>query len=173
MKTRVYITVLAVWTCILPGTLKAQTADNTAVKRNKIAIGLRSGDMSALTIKSYQGGSAIEGQLGIWNHGYSVTLLYEKYEPAFKGNGFNWYYGIGAHVAVYNNHYWVKEPYDRYRHYYNDEIGVGVDGVLGIEYTIPQIPFAISLDLIPYVESVSNGDVWVSMNPGLGIKFTF
>jgi len=42
-----------------------------------------------------------------------------------------------------------------------------------MEYKIPSIPFALSLDVKPYVEVITNGRVWTSLDPGLGIKVTF
>jgi hypothetical protein len=140
----------------------------------KTAIGLRAGETSGLTIKQFVGSStALEGIIGVWSHGISATLLYEKHVPAFDVDGLNWYYGAGGHVAFEAGRRLVYYRNDRYYRYNDGNIGLGVDGIIGMEYKIPSIPFAVSLDVKPYIEVISNGRVWTSLDPGLGIKVTF
>jgi hypothetical protein len=138
------------------------------------AIGLRAGTAtSGLTFKQFIGSrTALEGILGVWHHGFSITGLYEKYTPAFNVRGLNWYYGGGAHVAFETGHdfYYRNE---RHSHYHDDYFGIGVDGLVGMEYKIPPIPVAVSFDLKPFVEIHSNGGGWFGLDPGLGIKFAF
>lgn len=137
----------------------------------KTAIGLRAGETSGLTIKQFIGGNtALEGIIGIWSHGFSGTLLFEKY-AATGAEGLNIYYGGGGHVAfetAYHNWYYYKK--DRYYEYRHGYMGLGIDGVVGIEYKIPPVPIAISVDLKPFVEVTTGGSVWMSLDPGLGIK---
>lgn len=140
----------------------------------KTAIGLRAGETSGLTIKQFIGSNAaLEGIVGVWSHGMSATILYEKYTPAFDVNGLNWYYGAGGHVAFETGrtvYYYKNGRYDRYQ---DGSVGLGIDGLIGIEYKIPAIPFALSLDMKPYMEIISRGRVWMSLDPGFGIKVTF
>ena len=138
------------------------------------AVGVRVGETTAITFKNnFKPATALELQLGFWNHGFNTTLLIEKHVPAFNESGLQWYYGAGAHASFYNHYHWAKHYENGKRYYTTNEIGIGIDGVIGIEYKIPQIPFAISLDFIPYVELISNGDIWASANPGIGIKLCF
>lgn len=140
----------------------------------KTAIGLRAGETSGLTIKQFVGSStALEGIIGVWSHGISATLLYEKHVPAFDVAGLNWYYGAGGHVAFEAGRRLVYYRNDRYYRYNEGNVGLGIDGIIGMEYKIPSIPFALSLDVKPYVEVITNGRVWTSLDPGLGIKVTF
>lgn len=178
MKTRKFI--LA---AILIGffTFKGEAQDNGNIpdlaintSTYKTAIGLRGGETSGLTIKQFIGSStAIEGIIGMWYHGLSTTILYERHAPGFGVDGLNWYYGVGGHLAFQTGYYAYYYRNDRYRYYSNGNLGLGIDGVIGLEYKIPKAPFAISLDMKPYVEVASKGNVWMSLDPGLGIKVTF
>ncbi len=138
------------------------------------AVGLRGGETSGLTIKHFMNDHmALEGILGVWNRGFNATLLVERYQTAFSVAGLNWYYGLGGHMSVLTNGYiWYRNG-RRYAVYENDRMALGVDGIAGLEYKIPKTPLAVSLDVKPYVEIVSNGNVWLSADPGLGLKLTF
>ena len=143
------------------------------------AIGLRAGGTSGLTIKHFMGnGNAIEGIVGAWPNAFSVTGLYEWHVAQAGAPGLKWYYGVGGHAAFYSDrYYYYREgpngrPY-RYYRYVGNGTGLGVDGILGLEYKIPPIPFALSLDIKPYVEFNTNNAVYMAFDPGLGIKFTF
>ncbi|MES2588881.1 MAG: hypothetical protein V4622_07870 [Bacteroidota bacterium] len=141
------------------------------------AIGLRAGETSGLTAKQFIGSStAIEGIVGAWRYGISATVLFEKYVPAFNTSGLNWYYGAGGHASFKNRYYdryyySRRDYYDNY--YYNGGFGLGIDGILGIEYKINGAPIAFSLDLKPFFEINTNGGAWGSLDPGLGIKVAF
>jgi hypothetical protein len=140
------------------------------------AVGVRVGETSGLTIKGFVADdAAIEGILGLWHRGVSLTAMYELHNPAFNANGLSWYFGAGGHVALSNR----RDNYDWYRfgqrRYYieNGEAGLGIDGIIGLEYKIPQAPIAFSLDLKPFIEFGTRGGGWVSLDPGLGIKAAF
>ncbi|MCB9195828.1 MAG: hypothetical protein H6598_06365 [Flavobacteriales bacterium] len=140
----------------------------------KTAIGVRGGETSGLTIKHFMNShTALEGIVGVWNRGFSGTLLIERHQQAFNVDGLRWYYGFGGHATVVGNRYVWYNNGRRYAVYGDERIGLGIDGIAGIEYKIPKAPFALSFDLKPYVEVVSNGNVWMSLDPGLGIKVTF
>lgn len=140
----------------------------------KTAIGIRGGETSGLTFKQFINQSnAIKGILGGWRNGFSATLLFEHYETAFNTPGLNWYYGAGGHVSASSSRAYFYRDNDRFYRYTNGAVGLGVDGIVGLEYAIPKIPFAISLDVKPYAEVVTNGNIWLSIDPGLGIKVTF
>lgn len=144
----------------------------------RTAIGLRLGQTSGLTLKRYTGDrTAIEGIIGVWPNALSLTALFERYTYAGM-EGLRWYYGAGGHVAFQTNT--VKATYVTYdgRYYYysyraREDMGVGIDGLIGIEYKIPPIPFAISLDVKPFVEVSTSGYLYMFLDPGIGIKFTF
>lgn len=147
-----------------------------AMAQYDFAIGLRSGGTSGLTLKKNNGNSAVEGILGFWHHGISVTGLWEKQQNAFNEPGFTLFYGFGGHVAFYDDDFdgrggvaWYNHPH----HIDNGDFGIGIDGIVGLEYKIPNVPLAIDISLKPYMEIVSEGGVIFSPDPGIGIKLAF
>ena len=140
------------------------------------AIGLRSGGTSGITLKKNNGASALEGIIGFWHDGVSLTGLWEKNQMAFNEPGFNWFYGVGGHVSFYGDDFdgrygtsWYKHP-----HGIDDgDFGIGIDGVIGLEYKIPNVPIAFDIGLKPYIEIVSEGGIIFSPDPGIGIKIAF
>lgn len=142
------------------------------------AIGLRGGETSGLTIKNFiTERTAFEGIVGIWPSAFGLTGLYEWYTPAFNAEGLNWYYGVGAHVVLGTNRaYYVYTDEERDRTYYrykSGNLGIGLDGIVGLEYKIPAIPFAVSLDMKPFIEGNTEGGAFLSLDPGVGIKVAF
>jgi hypothetical protein len=145
----------------------------------RTAIGLRGGELGGLTIKHFTSSStAIEGILGL-GYGnpylFSATLLAERHIPALNISGMRWYYGAGGHITLVGAHSgYYRYPWGKYRYYYESgAVGLGLDGIFGLEYKIPPLPFAISLDFKPYVEVMTPGGMFWSLDPALGIKITF
>jgi len=135
----------------------------------RAAIGIRAGETSGITFKfPTGGGSKVELIAGIWSNWLNLTALYEKNVSAFNVNGMKWYYGGGGHVAFATGTYNEGRVYTR-----GDDFAIGVDGVVGLEYKIPPIPFAISVDIKPLLEIYRNGNVFLGIDPGIGVKFTF
>jgi len=134
------------------------------------AIGLRVGETSGVSFKFRSGSSSkVELLAGFWSDWLSLTALYEKNVQAFSVEGMNWYYRGGGHVSFATGSYYADG-----RHFTRGEdYAIGLDGILGLEYKIPPIPFAISVDLKPMMEMYRNGDIYVLIDPGIGIKFTF
>jgi hypothetical protein len=138
----------------------------------KTAIGIRGGETSGFTLKHFTGTeSAIEGIFGFWPDAFSITGLFEHYVNAGT-DGLYWYYGGGGHVGFNTGGLYYASESRRY-YYHSGETGIGIDGMLGIEYKIPRIPFAISLDLKPYMEITTMNRVYGSIDPGLGVKVAF
>lgn len=142
-----------------------------------IAFGARAGatgGSSGGTIKGFMTETvALEGIVGVWHGGITGTLLVEKYVPAFRTRGLNWYFGGGAHVTArtgYNRWYIIDK---RGYNYMNGGAGFGLDGIFGIEYKIPVAPVAFSLDFKPFMEFSSAGGFAVALDPGIGIKLAF
>ncbi len=137
------------------------------------AFGVRGIGTSGLTFKHFTGSTrAFEGIVGFGPDAFSLTVLTEFYGPAFDEPGLRWYYGIGGHLATQTR--WVNYRTDnRVYQRESDDIGIGVDGIFGIEYKINPVPIAISVDVKPFLEVTTGGDAYLAFDPGLGIKFTF
>ncbi len=142
----------------------------------KYAVGVRSGGTSGITLKKNFERTAIEGIIGFWNDGLSVTALWETRKIAFDEPHLYWYYGIGGHVSVYGEEFKGNGGASWYRHPHKKDqgdLGVGIDGIVGFEYKIPPIPFVISVDLKPNFEAISGGGLFFWIDPGVGIKIAF
>jgi hypothetical protein len=136
------------------------------------ALGIRVGGTTGLTLKhAYRPSMTFEGILGGFGNGFSITGLIEKNTRAFDERGLNWYYGAGAHIAVYNGRnrdYRWREIDDRA----DNDVGFGINGIIGLEYRLPDnVPIAFSIDLKPFVEVTTDGYAGFSLDPSIGVKF--
>lgn len=83
------------------------------------------------------GNSTIEGIALLGSQETVLTAMYENHRPIiFKWKGFNTYIGGGAHFGWYH----TDTLQDRFS---------GLDGIMGIEYKLPLLPFAGSFDFKP------------------------
>ncbi|MEO6849736.1 MAG: hypothetical protein ABI203_01265 [Mucilaginibacter sp.] len=171
MKKAIYSVLIIVSFLFVTQTSKAQ--DVTGYKPNyQFAVGLKFGGYENGISGKYFMNSAtsLEGILGFRAHGLVVTGLYELNLKAFNVDGFRFYYGFGAHIgAVGAGEYRRFNGDDQL--YTRSQILLGADGVLGLEYVIPESPIALSLDLNPRIELATGP--FFDIAPGLGIKYTF
>ncbi len=137
-------------------------------------VGIRAGETTGITYKKFIATStSLEGILGIWYHGLSVTALYQKYRPAFGAANLNWYYGGGCHMA-FKTGTSTLNTFGQRRYYYREGgLGLGIDGVFGLEYKVPAAPVAFSFDFKPFIEFNTRGGGWLSLDPGIQIKAAF
>jgi len=138
------------------------------------AIGIRGGETTGLTFKKFSGTSAaFEGIASVWYKGLSFTVLYEKYLPAFGAPNLNWYFGGGTHIAFKTGTSTLNTFGQRRYHYRDGGLGLGVDGIFGLEYKMPSAPVAISFDFKPFIEFNTYGGAWFNLDPGLQLKAVF
>ena len=114
-------------------------------------IGLRFGISNGITLKKFVSSeAAIEGIIALRKKGVGFTGLYEKHATAFDVKELQWYYGFGGHVGFWDDHRKYSDPI-----FSEDaETRAGIDGILGLEYTIEEIPFSISMDYHPFVNLI-------------------
>lgn len=140
--------------------------------QSRNALGIRGMGTTGLTYKHFNSRSrAIEIIMGFANNSFSLTGLYEKYANPFQSNYLDLYYGLGGHAVIRSNSRLGFER-DRFEDA-DDQFGLGVDGILGLELIIPNTPLAMSLDVKPFVEVVTSGNVYFGFDPGFGIKIFF
>lgn len=132
------------------------------------AIGFRGGESQGLTFKTFVGGeSAFDFILGTHYHGINFTVLYEKHANDIFGiDNLALFYGFGGHVGFYNSSYW---PWATTA--YSSGPVVGIDGVVGVEYTFDEIPINIALDIVPAFNVVPYFGYW--QRGALSIRYTF
>lgn len=149
----------------------------------KTGLGLRAGSPAGVTIKHFfRGPVAVEGIVGtnFNRRGFNVTLLLEKHGTAFQSRGLLWYYGLGGHVSSYKGHDYYAWYYDRKgrlrytadyydnRHYW----GLGIDGVLGLEYQFKDLPFTLGVDAKPTAELVAS-DAFFWVEGAVSLRYVF
>lgn len=114
-------------------------------------IGLRGGLANGLAVKWFlvDDTDALEG-IVTWrndpdgNATFAVTGLYELHQYDFSSADLRWYYGAGAHLALGNS---GGASYS----------GIGLDGIIGLEYLIAGGPVSVSLDWKPAVGLIGGG----------------
>lgn len=129
----------------------------------KSAIGLRGGDPSGITFKTFLNSTnAIEliAGTGYWGHSLTVTGFYQWQNPTDWAPNLDWFIGPGAHVG-----FWGTD-------YIHTGLLIGVDGIIGLEYTLDDIPLNFSLGAGPSFQFTS-GPYWYHWNGGFSIRYIF
>lgn len=133
----------------------------------RTGIGVRGGLFTGITLKHFiSDRTAIEGLFETRWSGLGITGLYEIHNNAFDVDRLNWYYGFGAHIGFYNGD---NTPWGTTSTSYSV---IGVDGILGIEYNISEIPINISLDWKPVINLINYGGFWAD-GGALSIRYIF
>lgn len=133
----------------------------------KTSLGLRAGLPYGVTIKHFMDKyNALEGILASRWQGFVVTGLWENERWTGNYPGFDWFWGLGAHVG-----FWDAGNNPNLSHSYSGSV-IGVDGILGIEYTFDEIPLNLSLDLLPSINLIGSTG-WGGINGGLSIRYVF
>jgi len=132
-------------------------------------IGLRGGLFYGLTVKHFiSEKSALEGLISSRWRGFELTGLYEIHNQAFNTEGLKWHIGFGAHVGFWNGNYTYK--------YWGDEgtnyTVIGIDGILGLEYSFSEVPINLSVDWKPVFNLVGHSGFWAD-DGALSIRYIF
>jgi hypothetical protein len=132
----------------------------------KTGLGIRAGNSLGFTIKHFQNSKvALEGLFTTRWEGYDLTGLYEVHRRAFDVDRLKWYYGGGLHIGFYNgSHAYWGEPGTAYTVF-------GLDGILGLEYTIPDVPINIGIDWKPELNLVGYTGIW--SEGAVSVRFVF
>ena len=136
------------------------------------AFGVRLGLGVGLTYKGFVSpNAAIEGiaQYAWKEHGYGLCGLYEFHNyHSFRTSNLALMYGFGAHVAYYNKGFYKN----RSGIYYVDSaMNFGLDGIIGIDYYIPEARIDWSLDVKPFLDFVNPGfRFW---DGAVSVRYTF
>lgn len=165
-----FLTLLTIAFCLaaLPKTAQAQGGGADY----QTAAGLRLSGWYGVSVKHFlQGNNAVEGILHSHWNSLKITGLYEVHTQAFNEPGLKFYYGGGAHVGFADDRYLSY----RDRDYNRGTRGViGVDGIIGLEYTIQDsnVPLNISLDWKPVIDFTP----WLwfrGVEAGLTVRYIF
>ncbi len=139
--------------------------NNLQAQNYETGVGLRLGSPSGITVKHFiSPKTAVEGMLSFGWGGLGITGLYELHNDILEVPGLTWYYGGGAHLATSTS---STNPWgDRANNIY-----LGVDGIVGMEYTFKEAPIVIGLDVMPLLNLVERPAAWIQ--GGLSFRYAF
>jgi hypothetical protein len=141
----------------------------TLAQDYKTGIGLRGGFANGLTIKHFTGEkSAFEFLLASRWRGFEITGLYEIHNQAFNTERLRWYYGFGAHIGFWNGDY----TYRYWGTQGNNYTVVGIDGILGLEYSFTEVPINLGIDWKPAFNFVGYQGFWAD-GGAISIRYIF
>ena len=134
------------------------------------AVGIRAGLSNGLTIKHFMSqNKALEGILSTRWGGWNITGLYEVDKP-IDVDGLTWFYGVGGHLGLYDADAANRSPWFNSR---TESVTIiGVDAIIGLEFTIPNAPINFQLDYKPGFNLVGNNSYWGDEG-ALSVRFTF
>ncbi len=140
---------------------------SSAAQDYDTGFGLRLGWSNGLTIKHFfSERSAVEGILSTRWKGFDLTGLYEIHDEAFDLYRLRWYFGFGGHIGFWNGE---NTPWGVIGDNYTV---IGIDGILGIEYTFEGIPINIGLDWKPMFNLSGYSGFWAD-GGALSLRYTF
>lgn len=146
--------------------LFAITTASFAQKGYNQAVGVRGGLVQGITAKKFIGDkTALEGILFTRWRGAGITGLYELHSwNAFDVDNLNWFYGLGATVGFYDGYYYSGTG--------SNFFGIGIDGIVGLEYNFEEIPINISVDIKPSFNLLGYDD-YLGYGGAFSIRYLF
>lgn len=139
---------------------------SVSAQNYKTGIGARVGFFNGLTVKHFLSpNNAVEGILNFRWDGVIITGLYEWQTPLPNARGFDYYLGLGGHIGFFDDYEWDDDDDDDDR-----STVVGVDLIIGLEYTFTSAPFTIGLDYKPAFNFIGDNHIWAD---GLALNLRF
>lgn len=113
--------------------------------------GLKVGMAPGVTAKHYLNRSAaLEGILSFRWKGANLAGLGEFHLPVFDTEGMRFYYGLGMHFGVWDSGLAIDRAASGKR------FNMGVDGVVGLEYSFFHFPLSLGMDWKPNVNLITD-----------------
>lgn len=133
----------------------------------RTAAGLRAGLPYGLTVKHFLNQTnAVEGILASRWGGFVITGLYEKEYWTGEYPRLNWFWGAGAHIG-----FWDAGYNPNINATYTGSV-IGLDGILGLEYTFDDVPLNLSLDILPSINLIGSTG-WAGINGAISVRYVF
>lgn len=138
------------------------------------AVGARFGSASGLNYRyTLSDTRALEGILSVQSNSTSSRFrligLYEYHKPLL--GDLSWYYGFGGSVGSYK----YKSFTDNLGnvHHSKTELALSLEGIIGLEYAIPNSPIGLSLDVKPYFDFIQESSIRFFDPVGFSIRYKF
>ena len=150
--------------CLLIATITYSQENTAGGSDYQRALGIKISSGVAATYKQFVAPTkALEAEAMFFNEGVRLIGLYEFHFYNIQGvTGLGWYVGPGAHVGFYRSTYKDK---------YNTAADIGIDGVIGLDYKIKNVPLNLSLDWQPSYSILGNAGLQPQFG-GLAIRYT-
>ncbi len=114
-------------------------------------LGIRLGYASGITAKHFfTTDAAVEGILTTRWDGFNITGLYERHLPVFDTEGFYFLYGGGGHFGL-----WDIKKFNPDSDQSGNQVFLGIDGIIGLEYIFADVPLSLGLDWKPGFNFIS------------------
>ena len=148
------------------GVLLLVTTKDPVVHKSKLsiakenwAVGLVGGFDYGLQVKKYMGNSSLDFRGVLHCHGFQLAGLYEWNHNL--GSNFTLYYGVGAGLGTWR----ISADHDM-------GFGLDIEAIVGVEWQIPGVPLALSLDYRPAFEILPE-ICFYAKGFAFGIKYLF
>lgn len=128
-------------------------------------LGLRIGNPTGITAKKYLGSSnALEVALGtnFNEEGFELLAHYLFHFPVHGAAGLDWYYGFGGQL----------QSHDRGDRDADNDLELGADGLIGLEYTFANAPVSIFSDVMLFLEIVDD-PFDLDLDAAIGVRYNF
>lgn len=140
-------------------------------------VGLRIGGLSSGISAKYffRDDLAVEGILGtsFGRRGFQFTALFEQHMPITKIEGLYWFFGGGGHVGAYKGRYYYDRSNKHFQKSYDKTLAtVGIDGIIGLDYKIAELPLSVGVDFKPFLDANQDG-FFLYGDGALTIRYTF
>jgi hypothetical protein len=121
------------------------------------AIGVRGLFDGGITYKQFVDNTkAFEVILSGGDKWFGLTGFYQWHNKT-HAKQLEWYYGAGVHAVFIEDH--KHTPWDRNT---DTDLVLGVDGILGIEYSFREVPIVVSADWNPTLNLIGDSGLWLS-----------
>ena len=133
------------------------------------AIGLRLGVPASISYKKFLDNSAAMEIYGSFRgrSGYNWLALsgaYQIHNDIPSVNALRWYYGGGASLYFYSFDAGFDDSGE-------GNLGIGINGYLGLEYTLSNTPISFSLDWVPTIFLIGFNNGFAGGQGALGIRY--
>lgn len=155
-------------TFLVAGALLLLTSTITA-QNYRTGVGARVGFFNGVTVKHFVSrNNAVEGLLSFRWDGIIVTGLYEWQYPILSVPRLDYYVGLGGHIGFFGDDDWGDD--DDWDDYHERRTVVGLDMLVGLEYTFREAPFSLALDYKPAFNFIGHRQFWAD---GLALSIRF
>ncbi len=112
----------------------------------------------------------------------SLQVRYLWQKPIRSAEGLDWYVGLGGQARFtpvtyeyyYNDGHWSNDEW-RWWNYVEErrtDIDLGLDGIIGLEYTLPRAPISLFVDVNVFMEIVDR-PLFMFGQGGVGVRYNF